>query len=255
MDRDQRKLQPLQGFTLGVSLMLAISAGSAATAQSFQPKVTPYRPAPSGESSKPAQAPEPVQAVQPAQPLRPTPAAQQATSAPAPVPASQAQAQAQPAPRKAQAPQTSAQTAASCMNESKSTEPDAAIRSCDAVIGETTKNLANAFYFRGIAKADKNDFDGAIGDYSQALKIDATDSDYLNSRAQAYAAKNDLDRALADYNQSIKTNPRSVFAYNSRGMAYQRKGDFARAAADYAEVTKLQPNNADAWNARVRCGR
>ena len=164
---------------------------------------------------------------------------------------------AQPSPTDPQRrPQTlgssaaSAQAAASCMNERKSASADDAVKSCDAVIGETLKNLANAYYFRANAKFGKSDFDGAIGDYGQALRLDPEDPEYLNSRAAAYEAKKDFDRALADYSQAIKTNPNSIYAYNNRGSAYQRKGDFARAAADYGEVTRLQPNNMDAWSAR-----
>ena len=136
------------------------------------------------------------------------------------------------------------------MNEQKSASVDTAIKGCDAVINETLKNLANAYYFRGSAKFGKSDIDGAIGDYGQALRLDPSDTDYLNSRAAAYEAKKDIDRALADYNEAIKTNPNSIYAYNNRGAAFQRKGDFARAAADYGEVTRLQPNNLDAWSAR-----
>src|SRR4051812_1027011 len=232
MNCDRRKLRHSQ--IVGVSLILAIGLSSGAAAQSypsatFQPKVSPYKPAPSpsSEAPKPAPsadykpvpapapvqaqpAPAPVQSAQPdpasqplrhADPLRPALAPQQAAPVPAPVPASQAQAQAAPppapapapVPRKAQVTQTSAQTAASCMNDGKSAQPDTAIQNCEAIINETSKNLANAYYFRGIAKADKNDLDGAIGDYSQALRLDASDADYLNSRAQAYEAKNDLD--------------------------------------------------------------
>src|SRR6478735_9998632 len=136
------------------------------------------------------------------------------------------------------------------MNEEMSASVDTAIKGCDAVIGETLKNLANAYYFRGIAKFGKSDFDGAIDDYGQALRLDPSDLDYLNSRAAAYEAKKDIDRALTDYNEAIKTNPNSIYAYNNRGAVFQRKGDFARAAADYGEVTRLQPNNLDAWGAR-----
>ena len=136
------------------------------------------------------------------------------------------------------------------MNEQKSASVDTAIKGCDAVIGETLKNLANAYYFRGSAKFGKSDFDGAISDYGQALRLDPADPDYLNSRAAAYEAKKDIDHALADYNAAIKTSPNSIYAYNNRGAVFQRKGDFARAAADYGEVTRLQPNNIDAWSAR-----
>ena len=71
------------------------------------------------------------------------------------------------------------------MNEQKSASVDAAIKSCDAVIDETLKNLANAYFFRATAKFGKSDFDGAIGDYGQALRLDPSDPDYLNSRAAA----------------------------------------------------------------------
>jgi tetratricopeptide (TPR) repeat protein len=136
------------------------------------------------------------------------------------------------------------------MNERKSASVETAIKSCDSVIDETLKNLANAYYFRASAKFGKSDLDGAIGDYGQALRLDPADADYFNSRAAAYEAKNDTDKAFADYSAAIKANPGSVVAYNSRAAVYQRKGDYARAAADYGEVTRLQPNNLDAWGAR-----
>ena len=251
----------LRLFTaLGVSIAFATAAG----AQSYGP----YRPVqgtpPGGSSGYTTRSTAPSQPAatsqQQAPSYRPAPSPQpvQAQPAPAPAPA-QPQRAAQPAPAPAEAPRraqapiqapVSAQAAATCMNERKSANLDAAIKSCDAVIDETMKNLANGYYYRAVAKYEKNDFDGAIGDYTQALKVDPQDPDYLNSRAQAYEAKNELDKALADYNQSLKINPKSIYAYNNRGAAYQRKGDYARAAADYGEVTKLQPNNIDAWSAR-----
>lgn len=182
-------------------------------------RTTPSSAAPQALQSAPAQTAQPA----PSEPLRPQPPASSAASA---------------------------QAAAACMNDKKSASVDTAIKGCDTVISETLKNLANAYYFRGTAKFGKKDFDGAIGDYGQALRLDPSDIDYLNSRAAAYEAKKDIDHAMADYNEAIKTNPNSIYAYNNRGAVFQRKGDFARAAADYGEVTRLQPNNLDAWSAR-----
>ena len=262
----------------GVALVLT----SAASAQQFQSQ-TPLRPtynqAPTYRSSggtQPAPTgiittspPVPIQRTGPSStsstssvPLQPQslqPAPTQAAAQPAPAASQPAPTQvaSQPAPSEPERrPQTlgssaaAAQSATACMNEQKSASVDTAIKGCDTVISETLKNLANAYYFRGSAKLGKSDFDGAIGDYGQALKIDPSDADYLNSRAAAYEAKKDIDRAIADYNEAIKTSPNSIYAYNNRGAVFQRKGDFARAAADYGEVTKLQPNNIDAWSAR-----
>ena len=54
------------------------------------------------------------------------------------------------------------QQAAACMNERKSVAPVTAIKSCDAVIDEIIRNLANAYYFRGGATMAQRDYDGAI---------------------------------------------------------------------------------------------
>ena len=145
---------------------------------------------------------------------------------------------------------TLAQNSARCQNSDKSVQPDASIGGCNAVIQDTARNLAAAYYYRGAAHQAKRDFDRAITDYSQAISIDPNDADYLNGRAGAYEAKNDMSRAMADYDQAIQLNPKSVYAYNNRGATYQRKGDYARASADYGEVTRLQPKNPDAWAAR-----
>jgi tetratricopeptide (TPR) repeat protein len=112
------------------------------------------------------------------------------------------------------------------------------------------KSLAAAYFYRGAAYVAKNDFDRAVADYTQAITMDPTESDYFNSRAAIHEHKKDMTRAMADYDQAIKLNPKSAYAYNNRGASFQRKGDFARASSDYGEVVRLQPENPDAWAAR-----
>jgi tetratricopeptide (TPR) repeat protein len=211
------------------------------------PSTDSYRSSPGTTEtyrSMPTSAPAQAQAL----PLRP---AAQAQPAVRPQPA--AQPVAALSPRTVQGVQNDAQyvqLATACMNEKKSLAADKVVQSCDAVIDDTIRNLANAYYFRGSATLSQRDFDGAIASYTQAIKLDPTQSEFLTGRASAYEAKKDFDRAMADYNQAIKVDPKSAHAYNNRGAAYQRKGDYARAAADYGEVTRLQPNNLDAWSAR-----
>jgi tetratricopeptide (TPR) repeat protein len=241
--------RPVPVSLLSVALALA---SSAVNAQQYQSRSPSYRVSPYSQSVPARQSMPGTVTTSPPVPI------QRATtpSVSSPAPQSAPAQMAQPAPSEQRRPQpiasgaASAQAATACMNDERSASADTAIKGCDAVINETLKNLANAYYFRGNAKIGKNDIDGAIGDYGQALRLDPTDTDYLNSRAAAYEAKKDIDHALADYNEAIKTNPHSIHAYNNRGAAFQRKGDFARAAADYGEVTRLQPNNLDAWNAR-----
>src|SRR5262249_23380295 len=43
----------------------------------------------------------------------------------------------------------------------------------------------------------------------------------------------DYDRAIADLNEAIRLDPRRTLAYSERGHAYAAKGDHAKAREDY----------------------
>jgi tetratricopeptide (TPR) repeat protein len=61
-----------------------------------------------------------------------------------------------------------------------------------------------------------------------------------------YYTKRDYDRAIADYTQAIRLDPNLALAYLSRGAAYGNKGGYDRAIADWEAVLKIDPNNAQA---------
>src|SRR5499433_3120625 len=72
-----------------------------------------------------------------------------------------------------------------------------------------------------------------------------------NNRGNAYSAKGEYDRAVQDYDQSIKLNPNAQ-AFNNRGVAYQKKGEYDRAIEDFDESIKLDPNYANAFANRAQ---
>src|SRR5260221_13541362 len=67
-----------------------------------------------------------------------------------------------------------------------------------------------------------------------------------NNRGNAYTTKGEYDRAVQDYDQSIKLDPSYARAFNNRGVAYQKKGEYDRAISDFDEAIKLDPNYASA---------
>ena len=61
-------------------------------------------------------------------------------------------------------------------------------------------------------KIKREDFDGAIADFSQSIQLDPNDDvSYLN-RGVAKQKKGNIDEALNDFNKAIKLNPKNTNA-------------------------------------------
>ncbi|HYZ44283.1 MAG TPA: tetratricopeptide repeat protein [Xanthobacteraceae bacterium] len=129
---------------------------------------------------------------------------------------------------------------------------DQRIEGCSAVIKagrERGEKLAEAFNTRGIGYRLKGEYDRAIGDYNQAIRINAKFATAYNNRAIAYDTKGDYDRAIADYEQAIKLKP-SAETYFNRGNAHLGKSHYDHAIDDYNQAIKLKPDFAAAFDNR-----
>lgn len=56
------------------------------------------------------------------------------------------------------------------------------------------------------------------------------------------------DAAIADFDEAIRLSPEFGLAYGGRADAYEYRGDFRRAAADARIAVQLEPDNADLLN-------
>lgn len=69
-------------------------------------------------------------------------------------------------------------------------------------------------------------------------------------RGEELSGAREYDRAIADYSDAIRLKPDYAEAYNNRGFAYYLKGDGARAIADYTRAIELRPDYPKAYNSR-----
>lgn len=98
-----------------------------------------------------------------------------------------------------------------------------------------------AFYNRAVAWQHKGDFDRAIADFTQAIRLKPKIPRLFYDRGIVWYLKRDFDRAIADFTQAIRLNPRDADAFDSRAIAWQYKGDLDHAIADYTEAIRLKP--------------
>jgi tetratricopeptide (TPR) repeat protein len=58
-------------------------------------------------------------------------------------------------------------------------------------------------------------------------------------RALAFHNKKEYDRAIEDYTEAIRLDPKNAFAFNNRAAAYEAKRDSERASADRDAARQL----------------
>ncbi|MHC4087845.1 MAG: tetratricopeptide repeat protein [Planctomycetota bacterium] len=117
-------------------------------------------------------------------------------------------------------------------------------------------NLAAAFALRANAYHNIEDYDAAIRDYTEAIRIVKPTLEELpkeqsagiyNDRGFAYFMKDDYNRAIADYTKAIQFKQDFADAYINRGEAYVTKQMYDDAIADYNEAIRLDSNNVLAY--------
>ena len=138
---------------------------------------------------------------------------------------------------------------------SKNHEWDKAIdllRKATALDHKYAPNLAAVYQQRAYAAATNQQFQDAINDYGEAIKISPEDARIYEYRAAVEMKLNDMDKALADYSEAIKLKPDEVRYYAYRSYIYEVKGDIKNSMADTEKVLKLDPKNQEAINRKKR---
>jgi tetratricopeptide (TPR) repeat protein len=114
-------------------------------------------------------------------------------------------------------------------------------------------DLTKAPYYgnRGNAWGSKKEYDRAIADFSEAIRLDPTEALYYDGRGAARLGKKEYDGAIADLSEAIHLDPTEALYYGNRGAARGNKKEYDRAIADYAEAIRLDPKHAFAYNNRA----
>ena len=86
-------------------------------------------------------------------------------------------------------------------------------------VDEQVSNLVEDYYLNGIAKANLQDYIGAISDYTIAIELDPKDAETYFCRGDAKQKLQDYRGAISDYSKVIELDPKRAEAYVWRGIA------------------------------------
>ena len=112
---------------------------------------------------------------------------------------------------------------------------------------DEARHSATTFYNRGVARASLRNIQGAVEDFSCAVRLSKNELDYYFNRALCYRSRNDWPEALADYEamnkiqdeaqKLIDEEKRKLEAQMSAAAASQEPGDGVKAGAIQRKVT------------------
>jgi tetratricopeptide (TPR) repeat protein/V8-like Glu-specific endopeptidase len=110
-------------------------------------------------------------------------------------------------------------------------------------------NWDKAYNSRGNARANLGDWKGAVEDYNQALEINPNlaEAYYNRGNARKSIVGIHISQTIQDYNDAIRLNPNFAQAYRSRGIERGLTGDRQGAILDLTEAIRLNPNDIQAY--------
>ena len=118
-------------------------------------------------------------------------------------------------------------------------EPDQVIAACSRLLARDTLDgvlRRDAFRSRGVAYYRRGDYDRALADLAESIRLAPDVAGLYGDQANIYYFKRDYSRAIAGYDQALRLDPSDALAYNNRGCAWVALGSLAAAEADFTRA-------------------
>jgi tetratricopeptide (TPR) repeat protein len=120
------------------------------------------------------------------------------------------------------------------------------------ILGEINRRIASnandagLYLDRGEARFKLREFNGAIEDFTKAIRLDDRLDNAYFGRGMALGRSGRIDKGITDLTVYIQRHPESSVAYTKRGVRYIWKGDLEKAEKDLSNAVFLDPRNAEA---------
>ena len=85
-------------------------------------------------------------------------------------------------------------------------------------------------------------YQDAIPRFDRAVAIWPRDSNAYFQRGLAHQNLNQFDRAMPDFDRAVEYDPALAHAYDAEGVIYRSRGDFTRAMQAFAKAIEISPD-------------
>ena len=116
------------------------------------------------------------------------------------------------------------------------------VEACDAALARRP-DLVDPWELRGVARAARRDFGGAIGDFAHALGLAPDRTTARLQRGWCYLYSEAARLAIDDFQAVLDRDPAHAEALGGRGSAFVAVGRYQDAVADAEESARLEPAN------------
>lgn len=129
-------------------------------------------------------------------------------------------------------------------------DPDRRIAGCARILGDRKESVSNriiAHYNRGIAWRAKGDYDRAIADFSDAIRLNPNLVDGYAARSIALNEKRDYARAISDVTRAMQLRGKASYEdYVGRAISYRLAGNPSAALDDIRSAGSAYPDKRNA---------
>jgi tetratricopeptide (TPR) repeat protein len=105
---------------------------------------------------------------------------------------------------------------------------------------------------RGVGYFRKKEWDAAITDFNEAIRLNPQDNVLFGNRADSYRNLKQWDRAIADINKAVQLNPKNRRNYYIRGLIFYDQDNYDRAIPEFSQAIKIDAKYDEAYYYRGR---
>ena len=109
------------------------------------------------------------------------------------------------------------------------------------------EEVGNAYCARAVCRSRTEDIDGALDDFSAAIKLIPRNPKFYCLRAFSYAEMGERSKAMRDLHIATEIDGRSAIPLVVRAICYFNGGEFEKVLQDSRRAIELNPNWAEAY--------